>query len=125
MVGLTRSVQLLVAAWIFWVGALAGLVSWKQPITPVKILGGISGLWFLALIVIALISFEFRAYLKDWWPPSPAAYKPNPANTIITLLIATAVLPILYWKTWDPDLNRSIITLERDRVVRLLRGQRQ
>ncbi|KAK0622619.1 hypothetical protein B0T14DRAFT_150695 [Immersiella caudata] len=120
MVTLTRLVQCLVVAWVAWVAALAGLIHWRQPITPVKVLAGLSGLWILILVVISAARTELRNYVRDWffsWPRSnPATYKPNPANTIITLLIATFATPFLYWKTWDPELNRGIINLERDTV---------
>jgi hypothetical protein len=117
MVTLARSVQVLVVTWIVWIGALAGFLHWKQPETPAKVLGGISGLWILNLLIMAGISSDFRTYVKDWWPPKPVTYKPNPANTVITLLIATVIIPALYKTTWDSDLNQRIITSERNTVV--------
>jgi hypothetical protein len=142
MADLSGLVKRLVIAWVFWVGALSGLVAWTGPVTPAIILGGASALWITSFL-LTLRSPIFRGYINDWYvslpglrflswlkfcvlgllglfpkqPQSPATYNPNLANTIITLLIATISVPFLYWKTWNPELNHHVITLERDTVV--------
>ncbi|KAK4450974.1 hypothetical protein QBC34DRAFT_296205 [Podospora aff. communis PSN243] len=117
MVSLTGSVKWLVFFWLAWIGALAGFIHWKQPETPAKVLGGFSGVWIAILLFMFWRSSELRTYVRGWWwPPNPPTYKPNSANTIITLFIATVIIPVLYAKTWDSDLNQRIITLERDTV---------
>jgi hypothetical protein len=132
MADLGSLAERLVIAWVIWVAALAGLVAWTGPVSPVIILGGLSSLW-MAYFLLKLRHSVFRDYVKDWFflmpvtrflllllpqqPPAPAAYNPNPANTIITLLIATIIVPVLYGITWHPELNQRSITLERDTVV--------
>ncbi|KAK3939958.1 hypothetical protein QBC46DRAFT_314542 [Diplogelasinospora grovesii] len=127
---LVRSITWLVISWTGWAVVAAVLVASGDPGTPIAFVA-FSALWVSAVLLALVSSSACRDHAKQWPSSlkqrvySPVAQKPtgttqyshNLGNTVITLVITTAVLPALCWHSWYPERNRHVIILERDTVA--------
>ncbi|KAK0639562.1 hypothetical protein B0T16DRAFT_518489 [Cercophora newfieldiana] len=104
--------------WVIWVGIFFGLVSITGEVKSVITVGILSAVWIIILSAVVWFT-QLRDYVGGWffWSRATAPWNPNIANTIITLLVATIAVPLLYWQVWWPDLNHRVLTLERDTVM--------
>ncbi|KAK4191329.1 hypothetical protein QBC35DRAFT_487939 [Podospora australis] len=115
-----NSVRLFVLGWLGWLVIAAVLVASTASIkfTP-KILTATSVFWVASVLGYLILSL-YRICRSPNTSVNPPRYRlqcdQNLGNTIITLLVATLALPVLYWTTWFPDQTRNVSTFERDTV---------
>ncbi|KAK3984759.1 hypothetical protein QBC44DRAFT_9091 [Cladorrhinum sp. PSN332] len=118
----SRLVLVFVLSWLGWLIAAAVLVA-SAAISTRIIFVVLSAIWIIVVLLVIAFSVVHRPYHRKMAGvgtglQAQTEYNRNLGNTVITLIIATAVLPALYWSFWYNDRNRNVITLDRDTVQR-------
>ncbi|KAK4169030.1 hypothetical protein QBC43DRAFT_84348 [Cladorrhinum sp. PSN259] len=116
----SRLVLFFVLSWLCWLVVAAVLVA--SAALPTRIVFVVlSALWIIMVLAAIAFSVIFRPQYQKFARTGTGlqqkpVYNRNLGNTVITLLLATAVLPALYWSSWYHERNRNVITLDRDTV---------